>query len=194
MKKFSVALLALTAVLAFSPLAKADTITITAGSSLGISVGNDSWSATQVTFPTLSGAVLDNSGVFSVVPLYSAVTMNTSNLVYATPDELIFTTSLGVATFTITGPITVSLSNSQYLNMSGNGVLTLTGYLPTVGIFSASSTDSNLNFGGSGSSQFGIDITSTGQYAPEPGTLTLFGTGLLGLAGMLRFKFARKSR
>jgi hypothetical protein len=29
--------------------------------------------------------------------------------------------------------------------------------------------------------------------APEPGTLTMFGMGLLGLAGLLRFKFARKS-
>jgi hypothetical protein len=29
--------------------------------------------------------------------------------------------------------------------------------------------------------------------APEPGTLIMFGSGLLGLAGMLRFKFAKKS-
>jgi hypothetical protein len=29
--------------------------------------------------------------------------------------------------------------------------------------------------------------------APEPGTLIMFGSGLLGLAGLLRFKFARKS-
>jgi hypothetical protein len=30
-------------------------------------------------------------------------------------------------------------------------------------------------------------------FTPEPGTLTLFGTGLLGLAGILRFKFGKKT-
>jgi hypothetical protein len=36
-----------------------------------------------------------------------------------------------------------------------------------------------------------IDYNYGGSPVPEPGTLSLFGTGLLGLAGMLRHKFAK---
>jgi hypothetical protein len=44
----------------------------------------------------------------------------------------------------------------------------------------------------------GVDVSITYDYTnpgppviPEPSTLSLFGSGLLGLAGMLRYKFAK---
>jgi hypothetical protein len=97
-----------------------------------------------------------------------------------------------VATFTITGPINVSLDNGDFLDISGTGILTLTGYAPTEATFSFDSTDSSSSYGTTGSSTFGIDITATGVSAtPEPSSLLLFGSGLLGFAGMLRRKLAK---
>jgi hypothetical protein len=41
----------------------------------------------------------------------------------------------------------------------------------------------------SGGGNVEVIYTYSNTITPEPGTLTLFGTGLLGLAGMLRRKF-----
>jgi hypothetical protein len=108
--------------------------------------------------------------------------------VFSSPDVLIFTVGTSTGTFTITGPITVALDNSQYLLFSGTGILTLTGYSATPGTFSFSTTDSGNNYGTSGSSTYGFDINATPT--PEPSSLLLFGTGLLGFAGILRRKIA----
>jgi len=58
-------------------------------------------------------------------------------------------------------------------------------------------TNGSNNFDAVYSEIAGATVTITYDYTgtaftPEPGTLTMFGTGLLGLAGLLRFKF-RKS-
>jgi hypothetical protein len=76
------------------------------------------------------------------------------------------------------------LDTSAFLDFSGTGTLTLTGYDSTPGTFSFSSTDSGSNFGASGSSTYGFDITATPTSdTPEPGSLVFLGTGLLGMAG-----------
>ena len=74
-------------------------------------------------------------------------------------------------------------------NLSPFEVTTLTGYT-FIGGGGNLSTSQNTTAG--------ADITVTYDYTPpgppavpEPGTLSLFGTGLLGLAGMLRSKFAK---
>jgi hypothetical protein len=59
--------------------------------------------------------------------------------------------------------------------------------------FSFDSTDSGNNYGSSGSSTFGFDITSQDVTpdVPEPSSFLLFGSGLLSFAGMLRRKLAK---
>jgi hypothetical protein len=191
------------ALLAAAPLAMADPYIV---GTIGVTGGNDNWSATVLNLTSTTGVVADATGSFEGatspivnIPISPAAgdgaVWNFSTLTFATPDVLIFTTNLGVATFTISS-LSIALDTNEFLNLSGTGVLTLTGYAPTLATFSSDSTDSSLNFGNGGSSTFGIDITSQAEAppgVPEPGTLSLFGTGLLGLAGMLRSRFSKAS-
>ena len=202
MKRYTLGFLALATALAFAPSALADPLIV---GTLGVSGGNDKWDASGsfVTFTTPSGTVSDNGGNFSIILTGTAVTINNSNFLSATPDGLFFTTASSggnIATFTITGSVDVTQPlNTQgniggigeYLDVSGTGILNLTGYAPTLATFSFDSTDSNQNFG-VGSSTWGIDITSEGvPPVPEPSSFLLFGSGLLSFAGLVRRKLAK---
>jgi hypothetical protein len=180
--------------LAIAPAALADQIT----GSLGVGGGNDQWTATGITFSNPSATARDATGDFATVlgvsPATNPATINDTSFTFATPDELIFTVGTTTATFTATGPIDVSTDNAMFLNLSGTGTLTLTGYDATPGTFSFSSTDSGDNFGTAGSSTYGFDITATPTSAtPEPGSLVLLGTGLLAMAILLYRKSNRPS-
>jgi hypothetical protein len=80
--------------------------------------------------------------------------------------------------FTGTGDINFLLSGNAPVNYTGS---VSNGYIAAVG----------------GTTDAGGYVTVTYDYntppsgVPEPGTLSLFGTGLLGLAGMLRYKFMK---
>ncbi|HEY1208034.1 MAG TPA: PEP-CTERM sorting domain-containing protein [Terracidiphilus sp.] len=185
MKKFSIALLALAVALAITPSALASTFI---NGSLGVTGGNDSWNGTSVTFNTPSGTVTDNSGNFGIIPLTTPTTINSTTLTFATPDVLVLTTSGGDATFTIVGPLNIIYDASDGLLFNGDGTLTLTGFAPTEGLVSFSSNVSGASTG------WTFEISANGApppVIPEPGTMTLLGTGLLGLAGMLRSKFGK---
>jgi len=189
MKRYALGFLALATALAITPSALALPLIV---GTIGVTGGNDKWNGTSVSFTTTSGSVSDETGDFiGIVPLSSATTINAGVLTYLSPDVLWFTTSIGSASFTITGPVDVTENDGVNLQISGTGILTLTGYAPTLATFNSDSTDSSDHYGAN-SSTFGIDITSEGvPPVPEPGTLSLFGTGLLGLAGMLRRKLTK---
>lgn len=181
--------------LAISSAASADPLIV---GSIAVGGGNDQWSGTGIVFTNTSALERDATGdlatVFLVSPATTPTTINQSNYLFSSPDVLILTTSTGGATFTITGPIDVSEDDNTFLNISGTGILTLTGYSPTLATFSFTSTDSGHNYGigASSSSGFTFAITSEAVPAvPEPSSFLLFGSGLLSFAGLLRRKLAK---
>jgi hypothetical protein len=187
MKRLTLGFLAMAMAIVIAPSALADSII----GSVGVGGGNDNWTSTGITFTNTSATARDATGDFATVlgisPATSPATINAVLFTFATPDELIFTIGTATATFTTTGPINVVLNDSEFLLFSGTGTLTLTGYDPTPATFSFSSTDSSNDAGSAGSSTYGFDITALpSNPAPEPGTLLLLGSGLAGLAGILR--------
>jgi len=85
-----------------------------------------------------------------------------------------FATTVLLSSFKFTGPISVAQSQT----FGATTPFLPAGYSETE-VFDISAT-------GSGTTSDTITISS----APEPGTLTLFGSGLIGLAGLLRRKLA----
>jgi hypothetical protein len=136
-------------------------------------------------------AVFDGDNIATTIEISSLLfTSTSSELMLVGTDTTVGSPYYGNSfTFILTGPVTVASDNTHYLEFTGEGILTMTGYYATNATFTFSANDNNLHNGTTGTSAFAMTITAEGEYAPEPSSLIMFGTGLLGLAGMLRYKF-----
>lgn len=186
--QLAVLLLAATVSLVFAPAASANSVPLT-NNNLGISgsLGTVTW--------VQSGA--DVKVTFSMTPGYALVT-NGGDIGFSTAGGLVLTGS-SLSNFSINGlsaslkpngtigsftfdflyktsvsggqqfptSLTLTISNAQVTQITGFGV----------------------HFGvldGRGCSRTGFATTGSSSVVPEPGTISLLGTGLLGLAGVVR--------
>jgi len=152
---------------------------IAAGSELSID-GTDTFTATSVTFVG-DGNIGFGTGSFAGLSCDNCITMTSFTKTTPPPFDLYSGdgTSLNVSsdTFSFT-PGPGSLRN---LTVSGTGVLSLTGFTPTAGNFI-------LTTQGPAGSEVTFSVTSVASAVPEPASLAILGTGLLGLGFIVRRK------
>jgi len=152
---------------------------IAPGSNLSFT-GVDTVTATTISFPQ-NGNLLVSSGSFaSLGTCFSCVSLNTITYSPTVSSGLIFNIlNTGItSTFTLDPGATAVVRSGTpgTLDLTGTGIATLTGFDPTRGAFAFSTQNGVLN---------NVTFSATVVAVPEPASLALFGSALLGL-GMVR--------
>jgi len=193
MKKFSVALVAMATILAVAPAARADTVNFYTLGATG--AGNASFS---LDLNVVGGTVTSASGSVTFYPntggsLTEAITglVSGNTITGGTLNGAAGTETAGgydqllslIFPYADTKGLALTLANGDDLQ------IWIDSNYPTF----VYAEDETYNAGRPPTVATYADDSTSLNIAPEPGTLIMFGTGLLGLAGLLRFKFARKS-
>ena len=170
--------LALLAALAFGSFAAANATPI--NGSIGITGANNSWDSTAIYF-TAPATVNAVSGTFAAPDLSgtTAYLQNFSYLpaTYSTPVGLLNGNN-GLQLFATS--ITSGYVDKLGLHIAGIGFFNEAGFDTTPGTFTLNSSNSGV---------VTFQVTASASPVPEPASLALFGTGLLGIVGIARRKF-----
>ena len=163
--------------LALSALAGLAVISVPAkADSTGITISDSSSATSSQVVSTPTGTVTTaGTGTLSVFTAGSPVTVDSFNLGAGfTPGEPVFTATAGSVTATLTlQSLTSTVTVTNGLIISAMGILTESGFAPQPG-------NVTVTTGSSGTIAFAA--------TPEPSSIALMGTGLLGLAGLIRRK------